>query len=261
MIVHAEYQQKNGGDPTTAWINARTGCLTASEFKEFVDLSGKLRTGEMPKTYLAEKLFERWTGRQKPNNFFTVDVNNGIIVEEKAAAFAALEYGLEIKHVGFVSNDDGTVGASPDGLIGWGHLEKDKPTFKKNLNVGETGIEIKSPALCTHIKYLMDGKLPNDYVCQVQGSMFVTGCQGWHFLSYPLICYLDGFPPLHLVIERDEKWQANFSESAENFLEKYDAEFEKLVKLNGGLPKQKHRGLESLGEETKTTGADYLAGA
>lgn len=265
MKVHAHFQQKNGGDPTSEWQAIRTGCLTASEFKEFVDLYGKLRTGEMPKTYLAEKLFERWTGRQKPNNFFTVDVNNGIIVEEKAAAFAALEYGLEIQHVGFVSNDTRTVGASPDGLIGFEGLLKDRPTnlHKEDCQAMSdySGIEIKSPALTTHIKYLMDGKLPNDYYCQVQGSMFVTGCQTWHFLSYPLACYLDGFPPLHLVIERDKKWQANFSESVGSFLDKYDAEFENLVKLNGGLPKQKHYGLESLDEETKTSGADLMAGA
>ena len=128
MIVHAHFQQKNGGDPTEQWVKARTGCVTASEFGDFVDLSGKLRTGEMPKTFMAEKIFERWTGRKKPTNFFTVDVNNGVLVEEKAAAFAALEYGLEIQHVGFVSNDAGTVGASPDGLIGWEGLKSDRPT-------------------------------------------------------------------------------------------------------------------------------------
>jgi hypothetical protein len=244
MIVHGEFQQKNGDDPTAEWIKARTGCVTASEFDSFVTLKGELRTGEGLKTYLAEKLFERWTGRQKPNAFFNVAVNNGIIVESKAAAFAALEYGLDIQHVGFLSNDDATVGASPDGLIGWGNFLPDAPTPIAKMHGGESGIEIKSPALTTHIKYLMDGKLPNDYYCQVQGSMHVSGCQTWHFLSYPLVSYLDGFPPLHLVIERDEKWQSNFAESVEIFLEKFDCEFEKLVELNGCLPNQKHRGLK-----------------
>ena len=82
MKVHAHFQQKTGGDPTAEWQKIRTGCLTASEFGEFVDLSGKHRTGEKPKTYMAEKLFERWTGRQKPNEFFSMAVNNGIIVED-----------------------------------------------------------------------------------------------------------------------------------------------------------------------------------
>ncbi len=239
MKVFANFQQKNGGDPTAEWQAIRTGCLTASEFDRFVKLDGTLRTGETPKTYLAEKLYERWTGRQKPNDFFSMAVNNGIIVEEKASAFAGLEYGLSIKHVGFVSNDSCTVGASPDGLIGFdssGWL-KDAPTpYMPNGN--ESGIEIKAPALTTHIKWLMDGDLPDDHFCQVQGSMFIAGCSTWHFLSYPLACYLDGFPPLHLVIERDDKWQSNFAESVAELLEKYDSQFKKLCELNGGEPKR-----------------------
>lgn len=239
MKVFANFNQKNGGDPTAEWQAIRCGCLTASEFGQFVDLSGELRKGEMPKTYLAEKIYERWTGRQVPNQFFNMAINNGVIVEEKAAAFAALEYGLEIRHVGFVSNDDCSVGASPDGIIGFGKLIDDKPSDMPTAPDSASGIEIKCPALTTHIKWLMDGKLPNDHICQVQGSMAVTGCQSWHFLSYPLACYLDGFPPLHLVIERDEKWQSNFAKSIEAMKSRYDSEFKKLCELNGGPPNLK----------------------
>ena len=80
--------------------------------------------------------------------------------------------------------------------------------------------------------------------------MFVTGCQTWHFLSYPLACYLDGFPPFHIVVERDEKWQANFAESVDIYAAKLDSEFAKLVELNGGLPL--HRQQPEL-EPTKST--------
>ena len=238
MKIHAHFKQKNGGDPTPEWNAIRTGRITASEFDRFVGLDGKHRSGEMPKTYMAEKLFERWTGRQKPNDFFSMAVNNGVIVEEKAAAFASLEYGLEIQHVGFVSRDDEKVGASPDGLIGFHGLLDNAPTIVSDTLSGCSGIEIKAPALYTHIKWLMDGKLPNDHFCQVQGSLFITGCQTWHFLSYPLACYLDGFPPLHLVVERDEEWQKNFADSIDKFMAKFDAEFEKLCDLNGGPPKR-----------------------
>ena len=236
MKVHAHFQQKNGGDPTPEWQEIRTGCVTASEFDQFAKADGTLRTGEMPKTYLAQKLFEKWTGRQKVP-FFTQAVNNGIIVEEKAAAFAALEYGLDIKHVGFVSSDDDKFGCSPDGLIGWGELRKDAPTEKGILLTSDrTGLEIKCPELSTHIKYLLDGKLPSDYVAQVQGSMLVTGCATWHFLSYPLACYLDGFPPLHLVVERDGGFCNNLSGSLEKFLAQYDAAFARLIEINGAPP-------------------------
>ena len=241
MKVFANFQQKNGGDPTAEWQKIRTGCVTASEFGKFVKLDGSLRKGDMPESYLDEKLFERWTGRQMPNEFFSLAVNNGIIVEEKASAFAALEYGLDIRPVGFVSNDKETVGASPDGLIGWKNLLPDQPTKLEKLVWDKplSGIEIKCPSLKKHIGYVRTKQLPDDYICQVQGSMHVTGCQTWHFLSYPLACYLDGFPPLHLVIERDEKWQSNFEESIEAFMEKFDSEFQKLCDLNGGAPANK----------------------
>jgi len=239
MKVHAHFLQKNGGDPTEAWQTMRRGKLTASEFGRFVKQDGTLRKGEGIETYLAEKLFERWTGRDKPNNWFSMDVNNGIVVEEKAALFAEMKYGLEIQPVGFVSDDAERFGCSPDGLIGWEELSETEPTkYCDIINTNPvSGIEIKAPTLTTHIKYLLAGELPDDYFGQVQGSMFVTGCQTWHFLSYPLACYLDGFPPLHLVIERDEKFCENLAESLDEFIARYDAAFDVLCSKNGGPPK------------------------
>lgn len=238
MKVFGNFIQKNGGDPTQEWLDMRRAKITASEFDSFVKLDGTLRKGEMPDTYLCEKLFERWTGRDKPNTWFSMDVNNGIIVEEKAALFAEMEYGLKIQPVGFVSDDDERFGCSPDGLIGYGQLEANGPTFFTDEPTDSSGIEIKAPALATHIKYLLNGTLPDDYFCQVQGSLFVTGCQTWHFLSYPLACYLDGFPPLHLIVERDEKFCENLAESLDAFLDRYDKAFEKLCEKNGGPPKR-----------------------
>ena len=251
MKVHSHFSQKNGGDPTPEWQEIRTGCVTASEFGDFVKADGTLRTGEMPKTYLAQKLFERWTGRQK-TPFFTQAVNNGIIVEDKARAFANLEYGLEIREVGFVSSDDDKWGCSPDGLIGWPEFLKDKYTLVGELFGSETGIEIKCPELSTHIKYLLAGELPSEYVCQVQGSMLVTGCPRWHFLSYPLACYLDGFPPLHLVVERDSEFCENLAESLAKFLAQYDDAFDRLVEINGAPPPPRQKFIRYQYEPTQT---------
>lgn len=239
MKVHAHFLQKNGDDPTEAWLQYRLGKITASAFDRFVKNDGTPRKGEMPETYLCEKLFERWTHREMPNKFFSLPTNNGIIVEQKAALFAEMEYGLKIQPVGFVSDDDERYGCSPDGLIGWPGLSATEPTkFPTSAFLTAcSGIEIKAPALATHIKYLLAGTLPDDYFCQVQGSMAVAGCSTWHFLSYPLACYLDGFPPLHLVVERDEKFCANLAESLAVFIERYDEAFAVLCEKNGGPPK------------------------
>ena len=240
MKVHAHFLQKNGGDPTEAWQTMRRGKLTASEFHRFVKRDGTLRVGDMPETYLDEKLFERWTGRDVPNDFFKVDMNNGIVMEEKAGLFAEMEYGLKIQPVGFVSDDEERYGCSPDGLIGWEGLSETEPTIctEKTMWAFCTGIEIKCPAFKNQIRRVRTGKMPDGYFEQIQGSMFITGCREWHFLSYALACYLDGFPPLHLVIERDEKFCANLAESLDLFLQRYDRAFEILCEKNGGPPKR-----------------------
>jgi len=53
----------------------------------------------------------------------------------------------------------------------------------------------------THVKYLLDGKLPIDYFCQVQFSLYVTERASWWFMShYP------GIKPFMVEVYRDEKW-------------------------------------------------------
>ena len=246
MKVHAHFQQKTGGDATQEWLEIRAGKNTSSEFYRIVDSEGNLRKGQMPKTYLAEKLAERWTGRAS-GGFISMAVNNGVIVEEKASAFASLEYGLDIKHVGFVESekeeDANGAGCSPDGLVGWAGpwLEDRATSVLQGATPHWSGIEIKCPELKTHIGYLLAGKLPDDYRGQVQGSMLVTGCATWHFLSYPLACYLDAFPAFHLVIERDEKYHLSLAESLAEFAAKYEAAFARLVEMNGAPPPPRQR--------------------
>jgi hypothetical protein len=254
MKIHAEFQQKNGGDPTVEWLLARCGVVTASEFSSLVTPLGKVSEGKGVFTYLCEKLAERWIGGPLPS-FYASACEQGSILEEEAIPFAALDYNLDIQQVGFVAMDGARVGCSPDGLIGFNGLSKDQPT-DYHLTGSESGIEIKCPNLETHIKYLLKNELPADYVAQVQGSMFVTGCATWHFLSYRR-----KLPALHLVIGRDEKYHAALAEALESFNDQLDEAMEKLVKINGGLPDQKHRGnvpftmpaLQTIGDDLGAT--------
>jgi len=240
MKIHAHFKQKNGGDPTLEWQLARVGIVTASEADSLISPIGKIRTGEGVESYLCKKLAERWIGGQLPSAFSgSFAMEQGNIVEEQAIPFAAFEYGLDIQQVGFVSTDCGRTGCSPDGLIGFdaSKFSKTAPTPYK-LSGGESGIEIKCPNLDTHIKYLLAGKLPTDYVAQVQFSMHITGCQTWHFLSYRR-----NLPALHLVIQRDDKFQESLAQALGEFNQKFDAAMAKLVEINGGEPDQRTRGL------------------
>ena len=50
----------NAEQSSLDWLYDRAGVITASEFSEIVDTKFEPRTGETPKTYMAQKLAERW---------------------------------------------------------------------------------------------------------------------------------------------------------------------------------------------------------
>lgn len=206
------------------WLTARAGVITASEFSEIVDTKFEPRTGEMPKTLLARKLAEKWLGGPLPN-YASIDMDIGTILEEEARPFVALETGLDIQPVGLITSDDGKIGCSPDGIVG---------------ELG--GVEIKCPRPETHIKYLLNGKVPNDYLAQVYGGLLVTERPWWKFASYSR-----HLPPLILHVEADEEIQDKLQEALDSFLSKLDAEFKRLCDMNGGPPYRKKS--ETVAEE------------
>lgn len=193
------------------WMQARSGIPTASEFDNLVSPTFKIRTGEMPKTYLCRKVAEYWQDGPLPS-FNTVDMDIGQILEERAKPWYELETGQAITSVGLCLTDDGRVGCSPDGLIG-----------------DDGGIEIKCPALHTHVKYLMEGTVPPEYLLQVHGSMYVTGRKWWQFLSYT-----SRFPKLLLTVERDEEKIAVIHEALALFHKAFDDAIQRMEKLNCG---------------------------
>ena len=76
-----------------------------------------------------------------------------------------------------------------------------------------------------------------DVIADTSGLM--VGERTRWFIDFASTLYRLNRAPLHLVIERDEKWQSNFAESIEAFMEKFDSEFQKLCDLNGGPPANK----------------------
>jgi hypothetical protein len=139
-------------------------------------------------------------------------LEQGMIVEEEARPWYALEYDKRVKQVGFIATDDGRFGCSPDGLI----------------EGEDCGLEIKSPAAHTHIKYLVNGALPKEYACQVMGSMFATGFKKWIFVSYRR-----GFPALVLEIHRDEKAMSMIRAAINQF----HADFDRAIARIGNITK------------------------
>lgn len=197
------------------WSIARAGIPTASEFDNLISPTWKIRTGEMPQTYLAAKLAEAWLGGPLVG-FNTFDVEMGNILEEEARPRLSLELEREVDTVGLITTDDGKIGCSPDGLI------------------GEEGVEIKCPAPTAHVKYLLAGQVPPQYLAQVHGGMYVTGFKSWKFF-----CYRRNFPNLLITVERDEEIISKIDEAVQAFLKSFHDGLAKLEEINGGPPRRK----------------------
>lgn len=194
----------------------RAGKVTASAFDRIVTPKFEIRTGEMPKTYLAELVAEKWQGGPLPS-FSAFATEQGSILEvADAIPWLELEYNCTVQKVGFITDDQKIIGCSPDGLIG-----------------GNVGLEAKCPQAVHHVKYLLAGKVPDDYLPQIHFSMYVTGFEQWKFLAYNR-----QFPKLVLTVNRDDKIQSQIAEALDEFLPRLDIAFERLVEINGGPPKR-----------------------
>lgn len=211
--IHTEFEQRS-----VDWMIARAGKPTASEFDSLITPEFEVRTGQMRATYLAKKVAEAWLGGPLAG-FNVFDMDQGNLLEEEAIPFYEFEFSEAIQRVGLVTTDDGRIACSPDGLIG-----------------KDGGIEIKCPEVHTHLKYLMAGELPKEYVAQVHGAMYVTGRQWWKFMSY-----CRHFPVFITTVPRSEQAQAAIHEAVTGFLATLDNWIERLTKMNKGVrPTRRH---------------------
>ena len=187
------------------WHQARLGVITASEADALVTPTGKVSEGKGVKTYLYRKLAEKATG-YCPEMLDSFAMDQGKLLESVAIPWFTFETGKKVERVGFVTTDDGRCGASPDGLLEDG-----------------SGLEIKAPQAPNHIRYLLEGKVPDDYVIQCQFSLWVTQAPYWTFVSYSM-----RLPALVVRVEPDAKIQAAITEAVSNFNAAFDAALAKL---------------------------------
>ena len=179
------------------WLAARLGIPTATGIKNIVTQSGQKSSGWVG--YLAELIAESTEGGG--DGFKSSDMQRGNELEPRARMAYEFETGNDVVQVGGVYlNADKDLLVSPDGLI---------PNLKK-------GVEIKCPKMKTHIKYLLEGGVPVEYVIQVQAALWVTGYETWDFISY---CPEYQKQPLYIyTAERDPVLMQAFDEHIPNFI-------------------------------------------
>jgi hypothetical protein len=169
---------------TVEWEMARLGIPTASCFDKIVSPK-KLLPSSTAVSYRNQLLAEWFLGYPlefgSGNNGWT---QRGTEMEAEARAFFEFRYDLAVRQVGLCLRDDEMVGCSPDGLIG-----------------EDEGVELKCPAIHTHIGYMLSpDTLLDEYRSQTQGGLYVTGRKRWHLMSYH-----PKLPPVRLIIEPDPK--------------------------------------------------------
>lgn len=150
---------------TEEWLTARLGIPTATGISNIVTPAGKKSASY--NAYLAELVAESIEGLSE--TFKSDSMERGNRLEPQARMAYEFETGNDVIQVGGVYlNADKDLMISPDGLI---------PKLKK-------GLEIKCPKMKTHIKYLLEGGVPTEYIIQVQSALWVTGYETWDFVSY-----------------------------------------------------------------------------
>lgn len=166
---------------TPEWRKARAGIPTASKFSEVIT-QVRLELSTASDAYENRLVAERLTGRPIEDFKGTREMERGKELEGDAVQFYEMAHGIEAFHAGFITNDAGTFGASPDFLVG---------------DIG--GGELKCPGAQTHVGYLLNPeKLYQDYRLQVQGNLLASERQWWDCVSYH-----PELPPVFFRVERD----------------------------------------------------------
>lgn len=187
------------------WLRARAGFATASRFDDIIKKGVRGQALKAREDYLIELVTERLTGEPIVTSI-GVNGEYGKTLEAYARLAFEAETGIMCREVEFVPHPSvAWVGCSPDSLIG-----------------DDCGLEIKCPASSViHLKTILDKRMPDNHIAQVQGNMWVTGRSSWWFVSY------DARMPAHLRlfyqrIERNDTYINAMAAEVATFLKEVD---------------------------------------
>lgn len=188
MILHNVVQ----GSPE--WLMARLGKPTASEFHRILTPTGK--PSKQATGYMMRLLAELMLGHPIEDEVETRWMQRGEDLEFKAVEQYEFLNDVETEAVGFITNNAGTIGASPDRLVGTNGL-----------------LEIKCPAPNTQVGYLLYGNLDDAYYPQLQGQLYVVE-KDWSdsFAHHPKL------PPATIRGTRDEEYIAKLASALDAFV-------------------------------------------
>lgn len=137
-------------------------------------------------------------------------VRDGREREPQAVALFEFTHERKLEKGGFITTDDGRLGASPDRIF----------------HGMQEGVEIKCPAPQTQIKYLLDG-LGDDYRAQVQGHLLVADA----FRAVHFFAYHPQMPSFYKVTLADRHYQMALRGALNAFCDALDVMYERAKTL------------------------------
>lgn len=181
------------------WFALHCGIPTASQFHRIVTPTGKVSTSA--RSYAHYLVAEALLGRSLETESALEWIARGREMEPEAVRMYELHKDADCAPGGFVTTDDGRIGASPDRLLAG----------------GRAGLEVKCPSPQVHIGYLL-GELDERYKVQRQGQLWVGEFEYVDFWSYH-----PEMPPALVRTYRDEAFIGKLAEALPEFCDHLDA--------------------------------------
>ena len=198
---------------TDEWFAARRGMVTASVIGKLLTATLKVADNDTSRGLALTLTAERITGNIDPS-FLSADMWRGVEDEPVARDLYAERY-APVEQLGFIVRDFGDyqIGYSPDGLVGDDGL-----------------IECKSRLQKIHLQTILNDRVPDENMAQLQCGLLVSG-RAW--VDY--VSYWGGMPLWVKRVTPDLSWQAAIlaavealEESAADMTARYHAAVEGL---------------------------------
>ena len=200
---------------SSAWWALRLGIPTGSRFASIIQ-GKKLKPSTGRYSLISDLIIE--TRFQKPADYKEGDeefyngfeesgtpwMKRGTEIEGEARRWYSAHTGNKVREVGFITNDEGTAGCSPDGLVG-----------------KDGGLEIKARSAKQHLRIILGYDDIAD-PAQVMGSLIISERKWWDVLAY-----CPGLPSRLVRYYRDptfaEAWGKAFQIFQDDFKEAQEA--------------------------------------
>jgi len=186
-IIIKEYEQRSA-----EWYAVRLGNPGASNISKIITSKGEI--SKQREEYLYQLAGEKITGKAE-EGFISQAMLNGMEREDAARSLFSMIHNVEVDQCAIVFKDEYRLfHCSPDGLS------------------PDATLEMKNPMLKTHVKYLLEGKLPVEYFGQCQMSAYVCERAVCYFMSN-----YEGLPPLIIPVHRDESYIKKLAVALDDF--------------------------------------------